>query len=348
VATNQSVIDRVRLELGDQSTTFDVSVFGNGTATRFETGTYPLDGAALTITVDGVPENNATVEERTGVVVFDTAPADGAQVRFRGTKFRYFGAVDLQSFIDAAVAEHTLHRTDSFGRKIGLSTLPPVEEYPLALLATVKALWALATDAAFDIDILAPDGVNIPREQRFRQLMEMIDARMMQYKDLCTALNIGLYRVEVFNLRRVSKMTGRLVPVWIEREIEDNSTPVRVYLPTNTYGADPIPTSSGVYDLAFTQGDAYSITLDFDLDLTNYDIEADIRLFPQSQVESLTFAVTRVNDATGVVTLSLTPEQTRKLPVKSVWDVQLKSKSDPNDIRTPLTGQVFVTRDVTR
>lgn len=348
MATNQSIIDRVRLELGDQSSTFDITVSGNGTATRFETGTYPLDGASLVITVNGVVENDATVEERTGVVTFDVAPPNNAVVRFRGTKFRYFGAVDLQTFIDSAVAEHTLHRTDAFGRGLTLATLPAAEEYPLVLLASTKGLWALATDASFDIDIYAPDGVNIPRSQRYRQLMEMLDARMAQYKDLCTALNVGLYRIEVFNLRRVSKMTGRLVPTWIEREIEDNSAPQRVWLPTNTYGADPIPTSAGSYDILTRQGDAYNVTLDFNFDITNYTVKAQIRVFPSSQIVAAELTPVVVDANLGLVNLSLTPDQTRKLPIKAFWDVQVTSNTDPDDVRTMLSGMVFCEKDSTR
>jgi len=348
VATNQAMINKVRLELGDQSSTFDISVVGNGSATRFETGTYPLDGASLTITVNGTPETNATVEERTGVVTFDTPPANGATVRFQGTKYRYFGAVDLQTFIDAAVAEHTYNRTDAFGRGMVLGNLPVVEEYPLAILATIKALWALATDAAFDIDIYAPDGVNIPRSERYRQLLQQIDALTGQYKEYCTALNIGIYRIEVFNLRRVSKMTGRLVPVYIEREIEDNSPPQRVWLPTNTYGAEPVPASSGEYDILTKQGDAYEVTLDFDFDLTNYTLKAQARTFPQSQIVGAEFTITPIDLTLGTVTLSLTPDQTRKLPLKSYWEVQVTSNTDANDVRTMLSGMVFCERDTTR
>lgn len=348
MATNQQMIDKVRLELGDQPSTFDVSVVANGSATRFETGTYPLDGASLTITVNGTPETNATVEERTGVVTFDTPPASGATVRFKGTKYRYFGAVDLQTFIDAAVAEHTYNRTDAFGRGMTLDNLPIVEDYPLALLGTIKALWALATDAAFDIDIYAPDGVNIPRSERYRQLLQQIDALTGQYKEYCTALNIGIYRIEVFNLRRVSKMTGRLVPIYIEREIEDNSAPQRVWLPTNTYGAEPVPSSAGQYDIKTRKGDTFSITLDFDFDISNYDVKAQIRTYRESQITSAEFTVTVLDANLGTVVLSLVPDQTRKLPVKSFWDVQITSKTDATDVRTMLAGLVFCEGDTTR
>lgn len=346
--TNSSIVDRVRLELGDQSSTFDISVIANGVAVRFETGTYPLDGGALVVTVDGTTNNNITIEERTGVVTFNTPPAANSTVRFKGTKFRYFGAVDLQKFIDAAIAEHGHNRTDAFGRQITLANLPAVEEYPLALLVTTKALMALATDASFDIDINAPDGVAIPRSERYRQLLEQYDARMTQYKDLCSAMNIGLWRIEVMELRRVSKMSGRLIPVYIEREIDDNSAPQRVFLPTNTYGASPFPQTYTELDLKMTQGEKYTITLDFDFDVTDWNIAAQARLFATSQTIGATFTVTVINAALGTVALSLTPTQTANFPLRQVWDVKITNKNDATDSHVVMGGNVFTTKSVTR
>ena len=230
---------QMRMLLGDQSSSFDITVEADGAKTRYETGTYPLDGTTLKITVDGAPEDGAEVEERTGVVEFDTAPPSQSMVRFTGTKWRYFGTADLQTFLDAAVAEQFLRRTDEHGDQLTVATMPAVEVYPLALNATIKALWALAVDASFDIDIYAPDGVNIPRSQRYRQLMDMIDALTGQKKEYEAQLNIGLGRIEVFDLRRVSRGTGRLVPLYVEREIEDRTPPTRIHMPTNTYGGDP-------------------------------------------------------------------------------------------------------------
>jgi hypothetical protein len=42
-----------------------------------------------------------------------------------------------------------------------------------------------------------------------------------EYKRLAQALNIGLDRIEVLTLRRRSKLTNRLVPIYKEREIGD-------------------------------------------------------------------------------------------------------------------------------
>lgn len=348
MATNDDIVNRVRLELGDTATTFDITMSGNGVATRYETGTYPVDGTLLIVTVDGVADTNITVEERTGVVTFAAPPGLGSNVRFQGTKYRYFGPTDLQTFIDSSVAEQTNNRTDSFNRQMNLANLPIIEEYPLALLATVKALWALATDSSFDIDISAPDGVSIPRSERYRQLMEMITARQAQYDEYAALLNIGIQRIEVMQLRRVSKMTGRLVPIFIEHEIDDNSKPQRVWLPTNTYGSSPMPSNQVEQDFATTQGDFFSYVLDFGYDVTNFSYLAQVRLYAASETLLQTFTVTPVTGQPTQVTLSLTSDQTKLLPLEGVWDIVITNNADPTDIRTPFGGRIFCQQDVSR
>lgn len=349
MTTLNSLVDRVRLELGDQASSFEVSFLCDGTQTRFETGYFPLDGTSLTITVDGDAVNleDVLVEERTGLVVLPSAPDADAMLVVSGTRYRYFGSVDMTTFIDAAVAQHLHNRTDAFNRQVSLANLPIVEEYPLAILATTLALMALVTDASFDIDILAPDGVNIPRSERYRQLMDMLATRQQQYKDLCAALNIGLNRIEVFKLRRISRTTNKLVPVYIAQEIDDYSKPVRVYLPTNTLGSAPIPSSAAVYDLAFTQGDSFEAVLDFPFDLTGYTAKAQIRLFPESQQAWAEFTITPVDLPNGKIKISLPPAKTTRLPLKTFWDIQLE---DPNDdfVQTYLRGTVFCQRQITR
>lgn len=350
MATISSLVDRVRLELGDQASTFQVTLLGDGEKTRFETGYFPLDGSTLTVTVDGdaVDPEDITVEERTGLVILASAPDDAAEVVFSGTRYRYFGGTDIQTFVNAAVAQHIYHRTDAFGRQMNIQNLPIVEEYPLAILGSIMALMALVTDASFDIDILAPDGVNIPRSERYRQLMDLLATRQQQYKELCAALNIGLYRIEVFNLRRVSRTTGKLVPVYIDQEIDDYSAKQRVYIPTNTLGSDPVPTSTVTLDLTFTQGDLFTQEIIIGEDITGRTPKAQIRIYPESLQAWAEFEIEVTDYETGTLTISLTSTQTRRLPLKTFWDLQTTNDDDETDITTHIRGTVFCQRDVTR
>lgn len=350
MATISTIMDRVRLELADQAQSFVVSLKGDGTAKRFDIGVHPLKGSSLVVKVNGtaLASSTITVEERKGIVILASAPAANATIEFSGLKYRYFTDADLQSLCDAAVAQHLHNRNDSFGRALTVANLPVIEEYPVALLSAIECLYALATDASFDIDIMAPDGVSIPRSERYRQLMDMIAARREQYQSLCEALNIGLHKIEVFTLRRLSRITNKYVPVYQPQEIDDYSKPVRVYLPIPTYGGTAIPTTVAIYDLVFTQGDAYSITLDFPWSLASYLPKAQIRQFPESQVILAEFSIAAVGGQNDKIELSLTPEETSRLPIRSVWDMQLTSIADPDFVQTYLKGQVFVERQVTK
>jgi hypothetical protein len=228
--------------------------------------------------------------------------------------------------------------------------LPEVEVYPLTILSTIEALYALATDAAFDINIFAPDGVTIPRSERYHQLMNLIQQRTEQYRNLCAALNIGLWRIEVGTLRRVSRTTNKLVPVYMPQEIDDSRRPERVYLPNDMTGRTPLPSTIGLYDLILQQGDSYEFVLDFP-DTTNFDdlvFKAEIRTGPSSPSKWAEFAITVVDAPTKKLKLSLTKNQTQMLPVRAWWDIQATSQSDDTFEKTYVRGQVFTEREITQ
>lgn len=349
MATVESLRSRVRSELNDPSKSFVWGVQATGTQ-RYEMPYSPVDGPSLAVFVDGVDvSNDVTVEEHTGVLTFDTAPSLGSEITAQGSFFRYFLDSELDVYVETAFSQHAHARQDEFGRVMTIANLPTVEEYPLTLLATIQALYTLATDASFDIDISTPDGVGIPRSERYRQIMEMIAERKMQYEQLCHALNIGPFRIEVFTFRRISRMTNRYIPVYKPMEIDDRSKPERLYLPMPTYGATVAAgDSAGRHDFVFTQGDSFSVTLDFPFDVTGYEPLAQIRLYPESAVYAAQFEATVLDGPLGKIQLSLTPEQTEGLPLRAYWDIQLTSTNDPDNVKTYISGTVFVKRQVSK
>jgi hypothetical protein len=117
--------------------------------------------------------------------------------------------------------------------------IPPVQIYPLSLLAAQMVLWALLLDSSTDIDISTAEGTFVPRTQRFRQLMMMQDALQKRYQDICAQLNIGIYRIQVFHVRRIARFTNRLVPLFKDREYDDPALPVRILAPIDATDADP-------------------------------------------------------------------------------------------------------------
>ena len=348
MATLTGLVDRVRMEIGDTGRSFVWTATATATK-RYDVPYSPVLGSTLAVFVNGVDKSQQVeVEEHTGVITFDVTPTTGAAISVQGTVYRFFTDAELMTLTDSAVKEHLYNRTDAFGRQLTIANTPPVEEYPISLLATVQALHTLATDASFDINISTPDGVSIPRSERYRQLMDMIRMRKEQYDELCKALNIGLTRIDVYTFRRISRSTNRYVPVYMPQEVEDRTAALRINLPIPTYGGTPVPTTSALYDIVFTQGDSYSAVLDFPFDITPYDPKAQVRLFAESQSLVVEFACAYEDALAGKLRISLTPAQTTKMPIKSIWDLQLVRRSDTTDVKTYMKGSVFVARQVTQ
>jgi hypothetical protein len=354
VALLADILTRVRLELGDNPATFTTTLTGDGVTSSFYMNYKPVDATYLVVTINGVTKTNPTnftVEENIGVINFKSVPALNSTIVITGTHYRYFTTSELTTFVNTAVTQHTTDKTDSYGRELTISIIPTIEEYPVALLATIEALWALATDAAFDINISAPDGVTIPRSQRFTQLSNIISQRQTQYRELCSALNIGPWRIEIGTLRRVSRTTNRLVPVYMAQEIDDSTSPERVYIENNLKGRTPLPDPVGVYDIVLTQGDTWSVEFDIyntdgnGFNLTGYNLLAQIRTYPGSPLIVGTPTITAVDLVNGKIQLSLTSAQTKDFPLKSFWDLQISSV-DGTFNQTYVRGLVFANRQV--
>jgi hypothetical protein len=344
--------NRLRYELGDIGRSFVYQFVADGTTNRFLIPYSPLDGVHLAINQEGEDVSaDVEVEEATGHIVFDTTPAAGDVIIVAGNYFKYFTETEVCQYINDAFAQHTTFHTDSYGRTMTVANLPTVEEYPVIIYASTLAMYTLATDASFDIDIQAPDGVMIPRSERYRQLMQMIEVRKNQYKELCSQLGIGLYKIDVFSLRRISKTTNEYVPVFEPQEIDNKSPKTRVRLPIPTYGnVKPTPTTV-VQDLNIYEGDDYEFSIRLDFEVDNLTPLAEIRSLPGAAVVFAEFTVTKPNitedgDNQRTLVLSLTGEQTRLLPGKSYYDVQLTDAEGVT--HTYVSGIIFVTKEVSQ
>ena len=352
MAVLSDLVSRVRLELGDQPVQFTFKATGDGSTIDFTLECKPINPVTLYVTVNGTPvttPDGYTLEKDIGVVHFEVAPQAGAPIVITGERYRYFTDTDINTFINTAVSQHTYNRTDSFGSVVSLSSIPPVEEYPLAILAVIEALWVLATDSAFDINITAPDGVVIPRAQRYQQLTSIIQQRWEQYKQLCAQLNIGLWRIEMGMLRRVSRRTNKLIPVYMPQEIDDSRRPERVYLQNDLTGRTPLPSTAQIYDIAIYQGDSWECEFDFPFNTSGLTFKAQMRTYPNAPSLYATFDITTVSTSSTLskIRLSLTTTDTRYLPVRLFWDLQATAVSDPNYEQTFIRGQVFTTQQVT-
>ena len=352
MATISSLADRLRSEIGDTPKSFVYPFTADGTTNRFLVPYSPLDGANLVANKNGSDVSaDVQVEEATGYIVFDTSPADGDTIIVAGNYYRYFTDTETCQFVSDAFIQHSAFHTDAYGRNVSLMNLPTLEEYPVVVYASTLALYTLANDAAFDINVFAPDGVTIPRSERYQQLMQMIQTRKEQYKELCSQLGIGLYKIDVFSLRRISKTTNHYIPIFQPQEIDDASSPVRVHLPTPTYGNVELPVTVVTQDLNVYEGDAYEFSIRLGIEVDTLTPLAEIRALPGAAQLITTFTITKPDitedgDNLRTLVLSLTGDQTRLLPGTSYYDVQLTNGD--NVTHTYVSGKIFKTAEVSQ
>ena len=234
MTTESALIERARTELSDFETPFHVSALADGVSVRY---TFPSPAASLQVSVDGVAQlegTNYVVDIRSGVITFQpgSIPAAGDEVVVTGTSFRYFRDAEWITFLSEGFQRHVVGRPEiqTYGH------LSVLEEPLVVYQAVIQALWVLIADVASDIAIYTPEGMSIPRPQRLQQLTALLQQYEARYRDLAQQLNVGLWRVEVLRIRRVSRSTGRLVPIYRSQEIEQRDPPVRVWPPID----DPV------------------------------------------------------------------------------------------------------------
>lgn len=240
---------RIRLELGDPTQPFQSTVVGDGATARYDLPARHLATTGLTVrripaadqetSVTLVAGTDYIVNTFEGIITLTAALADGDVLVVSGDHYRFFDDDTLDIFVETALAQVGHNRTittvsvNQYGYRQYLETpltanlLPEVEIMPVAILAKIEALWVLATNASYDIDI-SEDGASIPRSERYRQIMGQIQAETARWNELAEQLNIGLGRIEMQTLRRVSRLNNRLVPVYVEKEYDDMSLPIRV------------------------------------------------------------------------------------------------------------------------
>lgn len=345
MATVQGLLARVRLELSDARTPFTADVHGDGVTTRFELPHSPVEPETLNVAVydendvgRSVSSAEYSVDGPNGAIVLTTPLPTGHTLVIAGVSSKYFSDTELALFLDTAFRQHT-HNT---GRT--MATLPAVEDYLVVLLTTIEVLYALLNDAAFDIDVSTPEGVGIPRSQRFRQLQEMIELRKQQYQELASALNVGISRIEVMTLRRTSRTTGRLVPVFKPQELEDRQPAERVFVPIDSHGAPTIVDPTPVQNIDMFEYGFFSLDIDDLGDLTGWKIDARLRRYEDSSsLREMTVAVRDV--AAGHITLELTPRQTAHLPARLYWDLRLTNR-ETREVRTLVKGNATVVQQV--
>lgn len=262
------LIRRVRAEIGDPRQAFRSSMPCDGVVSWFNLPKEHIDRGGLT--VDLLPPGGGQLQAlepgtgyellpEQGQVVLGAPPPAGYQVLFTGTAFALFTDEDMLPYLRDAVTWHCYGRQMRERYRtpqgfiayretpIGLENLPPVEEPLLAMRAVHNLLWVLATDAASDINVQTAEGTVIDRGQRYRQLISQIQEIRARYDKDSALVNGGPYRWEIIRLRRVSKTTGRLVPLYKDREYDDFAYPTRLVPPIDARWEDNSGIPSQLY-----------------------------------------------------------------------------------------------------
>lgn len=177
-------------------------------------------------TVDPVVMTRTTawqLDERNGLLKLTDDTLLNKRVIVNGYHFSWFLDSDLVFHSKQVWGEMT-----SYG-SLSLTSLSDAQAEVVDLGTVVHALWSLVIELSLDIDVSTPEGMFIPARQRFTQVTQMLGLYEAEYTTKAGLLNMGLGSLDQFRLRRVSLMTGRFVPVYRDREVDDHRWPQRLY-----------------------------------------------------------------------------------------------------------------------
>ena len=169
-----------------------------------------------------IPLGGYSLDARNGILRLLSSTAQNSSLLVEGYYYERLLPADLTFYSQMAINLNTHNLED-----ISVPAAAVVDV--IGISALVEALWGLTTEYSRDIDVMTSESIHIPASQRFRMVQSMLQYWMGEYEKRARALNIGLERIEVFTLRRTSRTTNRLVPVYKAREIGDHSPIERVW-----------------------------------------------------------------------------------------------------------------------
>jgi hypothetical protein len=239
----QSIIAKAQIIPRDFGESFRAKVLGDGNSSYFDLPSDNIDPASLVVWIDtetGPPDTltqvalppglgEYSVDPRGGSITTGEAVPMSAVLNVTGIGGLWSTPADLETFVEIAFDLHARGRTPA----LTYDNVSPAEEYAIALLAVRESLWAEVAEHAHQVDVTTPEGMHIPGGQMYSQLMTLLDRIEAHYREFASVLNVGPWAIEMFTLRRVSRTTNKLVPVYVPQEFDDYSPPVRVYPPIN-------------------------------------------------------------------------------------------------------------------
>lgn len=190
----------------------------------YEPGEEPVE-----LTADTSASAFYSLDERNGIMRFNRSFPTTSKVMVEGYYYEWVLPQDLEYFAGHAIEQHV------YNLDVHLENFTPIVYDTIGMATVVETLWGLLTEYSRDIDVTTSESVHIPASQRFRMVQSMLDYWTRNYNQQAQALNIGLNRIEMMSLRRVSRTTGYLVPLYRERELGDYG-PIERQFPEISHG----------------------------------------------------------------------------------------------------------------
>jgi hypothetical protein len=154
-----------------------------------------------------------SLDARNGILRFNQTPSASANILVEGYYYEWVLPSDLDFYAVHAIEQHV------YNLDLPLESMSAIVIDTIGMSCVVEALWGLLTEYSRDIDITTSESVHIPASQRFRMVQSLLDYWSKAYERQAKALNIGLERIEIMNLRRVSRSTNRYVPIYKSKEL---------------------------------------------------------------------------------------------------------------------------------
>jgi hypothetical protein len=164
-----------------------------------------------------------SLDQRNGIVRLNSTPPANSRLMVEGYHYEWVLPSDLEFYAKHAMEAH------SHNLNIPLELATPAVIDVVGIAALIEVLWALMTEYSRDIDVMTSESVHIPGSQRFNMVRNLIEGWEQEYRKLAKALNIGPERIEIMNLRRVSRTTNRYVPIYKAKELGDYGPIERIF-----------------------------------------------------------------------------------------------------------------------
>jgi hypothetical protein len=225
MATKQEIMDIARNYLRDFPKFFQETY--NEVGRTVDLGKPNIDSDSLW--VRKVPaggtaaEVTYVVDVRNGLLRLSETLVPTDILMVEGYYYEWLTPSDMSFYADMAINLNT------HNLKVPLANMAPAVSDVVGIHTLVQALWGLLSEYSRDIDVITSESVHIMASQRYRMVSSLLQFWTDEYNKRAQALNIGLERLEVVNLRRVSRTTNRLVPLYKPREVGDYSPIERLW-----------------------------------------------------------------------------------------------------------------------